>query len=224
MPNRNGATGWPRFTAEPSSNQRLALKRTWICSKIGRSSTTIRIAPSLLPRPIAYVEMVIRGMLWRKKVIDDYADRAAPTYPLILYYKIAYLGGGESDLSKLKRRQADMHLVDRALGQLFVTRQAELRSFITDPRGKECLNTGMLGSNSAPSWMQDLTKGITRVCQQVEAWEQLVEKRRNSPADSLTPTVSGKELLTALKKVEALYPFPSLTALLTSRGGSTMSG
>ena len=149
-----------------------------------------------------------KGDALAKKVIDDYADRAAPTYPLILYYKIAYLGGGESDLSKLKRRQADMHLVDRALGQLFVTRQAELRSFITDPRGKECLNTGMLGSNSAPSWMQDLTKGITRVCQQVEAWEQLVEKRRNSPADSLTPTVSGKELLTALKKVEALYPFP----------------
>jgi hypothetical protein len=43
------------------------LNRTWICSPIRRSSTTTRIAPSLLPRPIAYVEMVIRGMLWRKK-------------------------------------------------------------------------------------------------------------------------------------------------------------
>ena len=154
-----------------------------------------------------------------KKVLINYADRGAPTYPLILYYKIAYLGGGDSDLTNLKGAQGDMGLADRAVeialaekragfAKVFADKRTELENYIKNPGAEVCPDIDVLNDASALQWMQDLAVNTKALCTRITEWERLEKRRSNSPKTHLAPNVTGKALSEALNEVAVLYPFP----------------
>jgi hypothetical protein len=72
-------------------------------------------------------------------VIGFAEDPQRATYPLLLFYKVAYLGGTKADYGKLHRH--DPELAAEARRVLLAERSAALIAYLRDPRGQPCPNT-----------------------------------------------------------------------------------
>jgi hypothetical protein len=98
-----------------------------------------------------------------KDVIGFAEDPQRDTYPLLLFYKVAYLNGTKADFSNLQRR--DTGLAEQAR-QVFLTRRRdEILGYLRDPRGKDCPQV-------SPPFDDAGLDRLKSVCEAARAWQQ----------------------------------------------------
>lgn len=139
-----------------------------------------------------------------KDVIRVDADSRKPTYPLILFYKIAYLGGDDRDLAELQRAQGQTGLARIARDLMLEQHRPQIDAYLKDPRGKDCPDLG----NALSADNGTLVQALKGVCKAYRDWDAAWRQRTSGGGNSGPPTAS--ELGAKLDAFVNSYPVLAL--------------
>ena len=101
------------------------------------------------------------------ELIRLYTDPVKPTYPLMLYYKVAYLDGGARELGELARQPNGSALGAEARAEMLRSLEAQVAGFLKNPQTvRPCPDLSARLPSDDP-----LRASVERVCMAIEHWE-----------------------------------------------------